>query len=612
MLNFVRLLGALLILGCSALSLGVRAVAQGPSVHVNGRAVAVFRDFDGLQTPLERAENVAARISKASRGVIVTAKAGTVYLAGMPLMSAMPRDAAANRTSQLRLAEQWSRNLSVAISIPDVEISGPSTMMKGQQTKLNLGGALAGKASVESSDEQVVKVVLGSGGYWLKATGPGQANITASVPGTIRSISITVRAFAAFFPQSAHGFVVGAPAIEDSVRGAIESAVMSQVKTEIGTDLKIIDMRPVAVATGGKQTFTVRARAFGGEFVTSEGLVSVTIENLPFAARRESELWYCNSPERVKGVGPLFAASLKDEGPVRVLYHHVNDTSGPVLIKLQAVNTSDKPARIVITPGDSDPERNPVKAGIVAANRFVRAWRSGSGEVVSVPPKSSVPIAMRRLFAGQTASGICMLRLLEGGPSTLEVREDAEELYTFQGKWASAIASPAPWRWVGATRLAMWTPPARESTDQIYPNPFKEVDARYTAGGKPAFIRIGQKPIARKDGAGKLDGNYGVIYNGRFFLYNPGAVATEAEFSFEASGGYSGALVILDGAIVQTPLLQPHGVYLLQKVHLNPLESKEISFTTVPLSGSAYPCTFMIRPIGSTQRYGTTPIEDRT
>ena len=485
-------------------------------------------------------------------------------------------------------------------------------MMKGQQAKLNLGGALVSGASVESSDEQVIKVVRGSGGYTLKAIGPGQANITASVPGTIQSISISVKAFAAFFPQSATASVVGSPAIEDTVLGAIEGAVMSQVSAESGTELKITDLKPTSLGSGAKKTFTARVRAFGSDYVTSEGLVNVTIENLPFANRRESELWFCNSPERIKSAGSLFSASLKEDAPVRVLYHHYNDTNNALLVKLTAVNLGDKPARMVITPGDSDPERNPVKAGIVAANRFVKAWRNGSGEVVTIPAKSSLPIAMRRLFPGQTASGICSLRLLGGGPASLVVREDALDLYTFQGRWATAIASPAPWRWVGATRLAAWDPPARESTEEIYPNPFQEENAHYVVGGKVAFIRIGHNPIARKDSKAQLAGNYGVIYNARFYLYNPTSAATEVEFAFEASGGYSGALVIMDGSVLQTPGLQPHSSYSLQKIRLEAGQSKEISFTTIPLSGSSYPCTFMIRPVGSTQRYGTTPIEDRT
>lgn len=611
MIVLARPFGALLSLACAWLGINVNAAANGPVLQVNGQTVAVFRDFEGITTPAERAANVALRIARLSRGVSILATGNQVFVGGLPVMTARPKDAASNHMSPQGLAQMWSHNLRVAISIPDVEISGPSSMIKGQQAKLMLGGALVSNATVESSDEQVVKLVHVGNTYLLKAVGPGQANITASVPGTVRSLSINVKAFAAYFPQSVRGTVVGAPAIEETVMGALEGAVMSQVSAENGADLKIVDAKPVPLATGQSRTFFVRVRAFGNDLVTNEGNVAVTLDNLPFSARRESELWFCNSPERIKSVGPLFAATLKADSPVRVLYHHINDTSGPLLVKLMAVNTSSVPARIVITPGDSDPERNPVKAGIVAANRFVKAWRNGSGEAVTIPPNSSLPIAMRRLYPGQTVSGICMLRLL-GGPESLDVREDAKDLYNFQGRWASAIASPAPWRWVGATRLAKWDPPARESTDQIYPNPFQEVTAHYTAGGKVSFIRIGQKPIERKDKNGQLDGNYGVIYNARFFLENSTALPTDVEFTFEASGGYSGALVILDGQIVQTPLLQPHQTHCLQKIRLEPQQTKEISFTTVPLSGSAYPCTFMIRPVGSTQRYGTTPLEDRT
>jgi hypothetical protein len=333
-------------------------------------------------------------------------------------------------------------------------------------------------------------------------------------------------------------------------------------------------------------------------------MIRVKVRNLNMASRRETELWFSNNPEKLEMVGPLFAADLSADSPVRVLFHHINDSHDLLFLKLEAVNASDQPAQLAITPGGSPPDLNPTRAGILAAKEFVRAWQTNSGEVVELPPHSSVPIALRSLEPQRTESGLCMLRLLAGGPNTLLIREDACTPFPVPGRWGEAVAWSAPWRAVGASHLQEWEMPPRPTTQEIYPNPFQNLDTHFDVGGKAAFVRIGENALPGKDASRHLDGDYGVLYDVHAVINNFTSAAQDVELVFEASGGYSGALVVLDGEILETPLLQPHREYRLRKFHMLPGQSKSIRFTTVPLSGSSYPCTFDLRQVGSKESYG--------
>jgi hypothetical protein len=69
------------------------------------------------------------------------------------------------------------------------------------------------------------------------------------------------------------------------------------------------------------------------------------------------------------------------------------------------------------------------------------------------------------------------------------------------------------------------------------------------------------------------------------------------ECVFEASAGYSGALFVVNGEYIRTPLLQPKQEIQIAKVRLEPGGSKTYIVLTVPLSGSSYPATLAFRPV---------------
>ena len=298
----------------------------------------------------------------------------------------------------------------------------------------------------------------------------------------------------------------------------------------------------------------------------------------------------------MKQPGCLFASSLKKGTAARLLYHHMNGTINTMFLRVQVVNESDVPARVALTPGDSAPNRNPVTAGLEAGCQYVKGFVSGSSEIVTIPARGSIPVCLRRLGQYETGSGLCSLRLIDG-PDALLVRTDAFPPFALDDRWQSALFSSTPWREVGANPMTDYDRAPMQASLHVYPTPYKTESVDYQVGGRYGFVRLGQRPIQRQDLGGGLDGNFGVMYTVKTRLENPTATAQEVEVVFEASAGYASGLFVVNGKTVVIPQLAPKTEGQVLKVRLAPGEKQAFDILTLPLSGSAYPCTLTIRPV---------------
>jgi hypothetical protein len=126
-------------------------------------------------------------------------------------------------------------------------------------------------------------------------------------------------------------------------------------------------------------------------------------------------------------------------------------------------------------------------------------------------------------------------------------------------------------------------------------------EARFAVGGKWAFVSIGREPLTAINGADvKLHGNYGVFYEIAATLENPTDQTQKARVVFEPSAGMAGGVFVMrdkEGEQVVTipqtdlPTETTLGSYLLA-----PGEKKDVTIRTMPLSGSNYPATIILRP----------------
>lgn len=501
-------------------------------------------------------------------------------------------EAKAQGTTVPDLAARWLANLKKALNAPPLILNVDSVKLPlGAQRQFDLGGSALGSVKITTDDEKVAVATRQGSKLQIHAKSYGTAILTLSARGVTKNLRVRVLPFAANLPQSFTMSVTGDPALADAVRGAIETALFNRFVSAPGTEATFRLPETGSLTPEQSRTFVIPVKVGGADVFPVEGQVTVTVKNEAIAYRAETELWYCNDPENVSRFQNLYAAELEVNSPVRLLYHHLNAMPTSLTIDAQLVNESDRPARVLVLPGDRR-DKNPVLAGLMAGDQLLRSWIRFSGEVVTIPARSAVSIAYRRLAPQETMSGLAYVRLLPGGPSKLLFRADS-----IPSEVAEPSSPSTPWRRMPPVALTTRERPRLSLSKHVYPYPFKNEEVDYQVGGRHGFIRIGQRPIPRPDGKG-LDGNFGVFYTIDARMDNPHVDPVDVEVVFEASAGYSGALFIVDGEVKRTPLLQPKDELQIMRVRLQPGEKKQVSFITVPLSGSSYPATIVVRPVG--------------
>ncbi len=598
-------LARLVALGLALLWCGVvqaaTARAIGSSVYVNEMVVVTLRTPYRGSKPKVRAAILAKRLSGLRGNAQITIKRGRdghqIRAASALLLVVSPAEAAAQKSPQASLARQWAAQISEALALPALRLSESDLRLPGGgKNAVQLVGTRALAAVVQSSDPAVVKVERQPGVLVLRAGVLGSATITAVAGDVVGAIRVEVLPYAANLGQRLFASVTGAPATLETVSGAIEAAVRTRLAATPGAEIKLLSVAGRTLRSGEAGTFAAKVHVQGPYAYPRQGQVQITVRNVGVAMRSEAELWYCNHPENVRGPGALFSATLRQEVPVRLLYHHMNISAGGMFVEVQLVNDTDSTARVLVIPGDSGPDKNPVQAGIVAAEALMRNWLPYSGEIVELPPRSAAPLSLRRFGPQETVSGLCSIRLLDGGPDAIQVRTDARVPAYGDPRLPDALASATPWHAMGPRALTSMERTPAPATFHVYPNPFKTEEVVYRVGGKFGFARIGQRPLPSADQRHSLDGNFGVFYTIHARLENPTDTASDIEVVFEASAGYSGALFVVNGEIRRTPLLQSKVEFRVVRVRLAAGESRDVTLLTVPLSGSSYPATLTVRP----------------
>lgn len=582
----------------AAASLANTFRAEGPVVVVNEVPVMTLRG-NGAEA---QARNVAAALARANTPTDVRAvrnRNNWNIVAGRTLVKAItPAIANAHGSNPAALSQRWVAQIRTAMSLPPVHLPETAVRMAGGMTRnVRVQGSAAARARVESSDDQIVRVTRQAGLLRLEGVGYGVANVVVSHGAIVRSIQVQVLPGAARFPQNLSVSVTGTPSNGSTVQGAVQSAIFTRLEAVPGAEWTFDVPSQNPLLPGESRIVPVRVRAEGPESLPSEGIVNVTVRNEVHPPLREDELWYGNDPEPVGRFGPLFATNLAAGRSARFLYHHINIAPQAMLFRAKIVNTGDRPARVQIIPGDSAPNRNPVLAGVQAGEQFVRNWLTSSSEIVVVPPGQGIPISLRRFAPQETVSGLCSLRLLEGGPEQVLVRADALPVFGVDGRWRLALASSTPWRIVGSQKVPVGEDQSLPMSDHVYPNPFRTENVNFAVGRAHGFVRLGQVPIDRSDRQSVLQGNFGVSYTISASMENPTTNPTDVEIVFEASAGYSGGIFVVNGQVMRTPMLLPKEMARLYRVRLNPGDSRRVSILTVPLSGSSYPATLKIRPV---------------
>lgn len=572
------------------------------SVRLEGRSVFVNEVPTVVCATESRAESLAralwvaegtavsVKLSKHSASLIVGGSVAATIDAGEAKKYGLaPKD----------VVQTWAARLRSSFALPAVKATRTGVRLgAGAKVAVPLIGASARHANVASSDLGVASASLEGATVTVHGLKPGRVSLTLSVGTTKSTMEVLVMANAVDLPQTLAVSVTGAPASSSTIRGAVRTAVRTQLRRADGTHLKYEVPDVSSIPTGEKRLVRVPFRADRADSIPTQGFVDVTVSNVALSPTKDAELWFSNRPESIPGPGELFWGLLEPNAPIRMLYHHYNKSGSYLFVRLEVLNLSAKPAEVMVIPGDSQPSKNPTLAGLQAADQFARNWVQNSAEIVTIPPGSCLPISTRKLYLKQTMSGLCSMRLLPGGPETLLVRLVATPPFGIDDKWAAGLNSSMPWQEIGLVPMPKVDNAALRTSEHVYGHPFLDREFSYRVGEAPTKFRIGSGEEISKRGTGeKLAGNYGVIYNLRTTIENPTDKPRQVALYMRASGGYAGGLFVIDGTVLRTPLLNPDQEVRITSFRLEPGLRRFMVIQTLPLSGSNYPATLTLRPL---------------
>jgi hypothetical protein len=589
-----------------------RVGVMGSTLIVN-RAIAIHvRVANGDLTPERRAQIAAERLQAAiarglgARHVAVKAerRRAMVTIGGGVLLYATRADARAAGTTPLRLAQAWASSLRHCLAIPPLSLSTSELLVPlGESRTVRVNGWLEGTVVVAPTgtpDDGIADPAVVGDGRTLRVTGRavGRERVLVSVGELSVPLMVTVRKYAGDVKLTEPVVVTGIDLPVSFVRQAVESAIVRAAQLEPGAQVQMSS--PIRLGgipdVGQSATASALVRTTGPGYIPREQEVKVSVVNRPLASSEPVLLMVSNDPERVQKPQTLFAGEVSEAHGARLLYHHMNGMAQDGLLQIELLNPTDTPRVAHVTGAASTPFRDTVRVGYVAGELFLRALMNNMGHTVTIPPQSKMVLLTQKIRPLDTASGVLQLRLLpiEGvqpqAPCVLKVA-----MQVYQNQPVPLSGTTMVWGFLPPRPL---TPEERQqaaSTEHIYPTSHKVLTATYVVGQRWQFIRIGEEAVRNHTQQRKLDGNYGVIYEVRVELVNPTDRVRDVELAFEPSGGEAGGVFAIGGEVLGVQRALPPKEFSITRIRLQPGQKRTITIRTMPLAGSNYPATLMVR-----------------
>lgn len=571
-------------------------------VLVNGKRVIYLKTWNGSLSPLNRANIAAERlIGQVQKGLDPkgvwykqNGSEGRVMIGETLLVIASASEAKAQQTTGKSLAESWVRSIRQALMTPP--LSAEPTALRipvGESRTVTIQSLLTQPVQADVSNPTVISIDAQSkpGSLVVTGTSVGDAIITIRCEEYLVPVTVSVRKYAArLISPDTQAVVTGSHVPKDFVTRTAVEAARRAVLPEPGAKVSSLEVSGIVggLAPGSSTQAIVRLEATGGDYIPMKAQVRVTVQNRVLSRTPVSWILYSNDPERVLKYQTLFAGQITtaDEA-VRLLYHHQNMMGRRIGFIVDVINPTNTDASLHVVEGISQPMIDTVIVGYKAGLEFIENERNCIGRVVEIPAGHRQVLVSQPLDHPYTASGIMQLRALSGGPLLVRVLAKPEE----QRVAEDPIDVLLPVSGFDASKVAL--------SDHVYPGPVKSMEVTYTAGKPWLFLRIGKEALKHATQEKQLYGNYGVTYDVKATLENPTQTPHSVEIAFEATAGPASGIFLVDGEMVRVKSLQPPREITIGRVTIPPGRNRIVSIQTIPLSGSAYPATIIIRPTGT-------------
>lgn len=596
---------------CSA-QLTPRVELRGSTLIVN-RSVAVrLRVANGNLAPERRAQIAAERLRGAvARGlraqdvsVKVERRRAAVTIGGGVLFYATRADARAAGTTPARLAQIWASSLRRCLSIPPLSLSTNELLIPlGESRLVRVKGWLEGTAVVAPTgapDDGVADPAVIGDGRTVRVTARslGSERVLVSVGEVSVPLMVTVRKYAGEVKASEPVAVTGLNLKPSFVREVVSAAISRHAQLEPGAQVQIVS--PIHLDAvpdvGQSATATALVRVDGSGYIPREQRVKLTVVNRPLASNGPVLLMVSNEPERVQKPQTLFVSEIGDGQAARLLYHHMNGMVQDGLLLIEVLNPSDAACSVHVIGAASAPMRDTVRVGYIAGELFLRAFVHNIGHVMTIPPQSKMVLLAQRVRPLDTASGVIQVRVLatneqqSGTACVVKV-----SMQVFQNQPLPLLGTTMAWGFAPPRSITAEEKHQIAENEHVYPTSRKVLTATYVVGQRWQFIRIGEEPVRNHNEQRKLDGNYGVIYELKVELVNPTDKARNVEVAFEPSGGEAGGVFAVGADVVGVARMFPPNEFSVARIRLQPNDRRTITIRTMPLAGSNYPATLVVR-----------------
>lgn len=605
--------------GRPAPAIQVTDIPAGARLAVGGKLVAIFRAANGALTPARRAGVAAERLEvllaqPGERAVTARPRESGwgVYLNGQLIMIATEAEAAEREETPEQVARRWAANLRAAVganarlarsaalqSAPARQSGGtatararpaPAARPPGTAESSAADGSIGvplgttrqvalpepGATAVRVDDPRVATAQLAGNRLEVRGEAPGRTviRVTAGVRET--AFTVWVKQAAGRIGE-ATAAVTGSSVPAGLVRRAAIEAVMAAVQCEPGAAAQVSGAVEGArtLASGETAVVAVPVAITGGSYLPVRSVVRVRVPNLRLPERRASLLLYSNDPESVRQHQVLYQGVVESDGPARLLYHHQNRTGRPFVFQVDLLNPNDEPADVQVIEGEAGPFVDPIQVGHRAAQRYLAAALQDLGIVVRVPARGSRTIVSARVPDNDTVSGLYGLRIVRGPALVARVTAAGAPFVpqVSEGVLEEARAEPHTYRVT--------------QKDERY---------EYRCGEHWTFIPLGRRAIKSRGEERTLFGNYGVIYNFRVLVENPTTETRWVKVVLSPDAGWTRGVFVIEGNLVEVPQIAPPAEATLYTLRLGAQERKELSIQGIPVGGSNYPVSLVVRP----------------
>jgi hypothetical protein len=610
----------------SAPAVVVDLSAAGAKLSVRGRLIAIFRTPNGSLSPEQRADLAASRLETLIEDGLaadaVEARANRakwgVYAVGTLVMVATEEEAAKRHEDPETTARRWAANLrkalggaetddaakvrsagtgrrkagaraAAAVPKPRKEKPNPAPTLAidesdlavpaGETRTVAVKGTATGPIAASTDDQQtaVVAPVAGRPALRIGGLAPGRAIIHVERGGKSADFTVWVKQYAGRLGAIPQARVTGTQAPASLVRRMAEAVALEGVEKEPGAVVRVTGpatgVQPLARGETVEVSFPITIS--GEAYLTVKALARVSVVNVPLPPEEATLLLYSNDPESVKEYGTLYDGMIGNDGPVRLLYHHQNKVRRPMLFQMHLVNPSDAPTDVQVIEGDAGPFVDPVQVGHRAAQRYLTNLTQDLGCILRVPARSSVAVYTCRVENEDCVSGIYNFRVVDGSPLVVHISAAGEPSTPSPSDSMVALARAQP---------------------HTYDTPQLEESYSYKVGDRWTFVPIGRKAIVGRNSTQKLFGNYGVLYDITLDLENPSADGKPVRVVMAPEAGWARGVFIVEGKLVEVQQVAPPSEAVLWTGRLGPGERRRLKIQGIPVGGSSYPVSIVVRP----------------